>query len=100
MKPLARTALLAAGLAALAAAPARADDAPGRDWIPIDRALAALSEAGYTDVRGLEADDGVWEGKAVKDGWRVKVTVDPRSGAVAEKRAKGETRGKAESDDD
>lgn len=77
--------LLAAGLLT---APARADDRPGADWMPIEGAVRALEQAGYADVRGLEADDGVWEGKAVKDGRSVKVKVDPHSGAVTEKTAK------------
>lgn len=91
--------LLAAGLLA---APAFADDRPGPDWMPIEGAVRALEQAGYADVRGLEADDGVWEGKAMKDGRSVKVKVDPRSGAVTEKAAKASKGSKAsdQHDDD
>ncbi|SFK37116.1 PepSY domain-containing protein [Methylorubrum salsuginis] len=77
--------LVAAGLLT---APALADDRPGPDWMPIEGAVRALEQAGYSGIRGLEADDGVWEGKAVKDGRSVKVKVDPQSGAVTEKAAK------------
>lgn len=77
--------LLAAGLFAV---PALADDRPGPDWMPIEGAVRALEQAGYANVHGLEADDGVWEGKAVKDGRSVKVKVDPHNGAVTEKAAK------------
>ncbi len=94
--------LLAAGLLA---APALADDRPGPDWMPIEGAVRALEQAGYSGVRGLEADDGVWEGKAVKDGRSVKVKVDPRSGAVTERaaeasKASGKNEPDADGDDD
>lgn len=88
--------LVAAGLLT---APALADDRPGPDWMPIEGAVRALEQAGYSGVRGLEADDGVWEGKAVKDGRSVKVKVDPHSGAVTEKAAK-EARNKDKKDRD
>lgn len=92
--------LVAAGLLT---APALADDRPGPDWMPIEGAVRALEQAGYSGVRGLEADDGVWEGKAVKDGRSVKVKVDPHSGAVTEKAAKASKaadRRDADGDDD
>lgn len=95
--------LIAAGLLAGAVAgPALADDRPGPDWMPAEQAVRALEQAGYGNVHGIEADDGVWEGKASRDGRSVKVKVDPRSGAVTEKAEKAERKaGKAdESDDD
>lgn len=76
--------LLAAGLIAGSAHQALADT-PGADWMPLDQAHKALAEAGYRDITKIEADDGRWEAKATKDGWRVKVLVDPKSGAITEK---------------
>lgn len=80
-------ALAAALLIAGAAAPALAEG-PGKDGMPIEQVLQKLSEAGYSDVRSIKADDGVWKGKARRDGRSVKVSVDPRSGAVTEKGAR------------
>ncbi|TDR88171.1 PepSY domain-containing protein [Enterovirga rhinocerotis] len=82
-----RTTLLAAALLAGSTGIALAgDDRPGPDWMPIDQAYRTLTEAGYRDIREIEADDGRWEAKATKDGVAVKVKVDPRSGAIAAKR--------------
>ncbi|KQT61416.1 hypothetical protein ASG52_00560 [Methylobacterium sp. Leaf456] len=96
------TKTLAVGLVAagLFTAPALADDRPGPDWMPIEGAVRALEGAGYSGVRGLEADDGVWEGKAVKDGRSVKVKVDPHSGAVTEKASKKADKRDRDGDDD
>lgn len=78
------TALLAAAMAAGLALPARADH-PGPDWIPLDQVVRKLSEAGYGNIRKIEADDGAWEAKASKDGREFKLLVDPRSGAISVK---------------
>ena len=75
-----RSALIAASLAATLS-PALAD-MPGSDWMPLDRAYRTLTEAGFTQITKIEADDGRWEAKATKDGTLVKVFVDPRSGAI------------------
>ncbi len=82
------TALLAAlGLTLGAAAPALADQ-PGRDWMPMDLVFKSLAQAGYADIRELEADDGHWEGKATRDGRLVKFHADAKTGAITkEKRA-------------
>jgi len=84
------TTILAATLATgLVAASAQADT-PGKGWMPIDQVLTKLSEAGYGTVRSIEADDGVWKAKAVRDGRSVKLQLDPRTGAIVEK-AKGQS---------
>jgi hypothetical protein len=57
-------------------------DQPGSDWMPADQAIQKLMEKGYTDVSKLEADDGRWEAKAMLNGVRQKVYLDPRSGEV------------------
>lgn len=80
-------ALMSGALIAGTAAPALAGG-PVKDAMPIDQVLQKLSDAGYTDVRSIEADDGVWKAKASRDGRSVKVSVDPQSGAVAVKGAR------------
>jgi len=57
---------------------------PGADWMPMDQVVRKLGEAGYGEIRSLKADDGRWEGKAVKDGRPVAVAIDPRSGGISE----------------
>lgn len=42
--------------------------------------------AGYSTIVGLEAEDGRWKGKAIRGGAFYEVRVDPRSGAVIERR--------------
>ena len=87
MRPNPRHAALLAATFALPlafAGPVFADDRPGKDWMSMEQAATKLSEAGYTNVRKLKADDGYWEAKATKDGKTIEVKVDPRSGAVSE----------------
>jgi hypothetical protein len=73
----AATALAAAPLAALAA-----DVAPGSVVGTDDAAIrAALTAEGY-DVRKVEFEDGEIEVYAVKDGKRLEIYVDGRTGAV------------------
>lgn len=98
--PFTRTLIAAGLLAGAVAGPALADDRPGPDWMPAEQAVRALEQAGYGQVRGLEADDGVWEGKASRDGRMVKVKVDPRTGAVSEKADRKAGSGAERDDDD
>lgn len=57
-------------------------DQPGADWISKEQVMQKLTAAGYTNITGLEADDGHWEGKGVKNGKIMEFHVDPRSGAL------------------
>jgi hypothetical protein len=85
-----RTALLLAlGLTAGAAMPAFAgsDDRPGKDWMPIEQVVKTLGDAGYSEISEVEADDGHWEGKAMKDGRLIKFHADPRTGAITKEKA-------------
>lgn len=68
----------------LGAASAKEQKGPGPDWMSLEQATQKLTAAGYTFVTALKADDGRWEGKAVKDGRIVEVKVDPRNGTIAE----------------
>ncbi len=45
-------------------------------------AIEKLTAAGYSNITGLEADDGHWEGKGVKNGKIMEFHVDPRTGAL------------------
>lgn len=78
------TTLLLATVASLGIALPAFADQPGADWISMDQAAQKITEAGYADVRKLEADDGHWEAKATKNGKAVEVHVDPHSGVVRE----------------
>ncbi len=74
----AAAALLLAGAAFV---PALADQ-PGADWITAEQAKAKLMAAGYSSVTKIEADDGHWEDKGVKNGQVREFHVDPRTGAI------------------
>jgi len=73
---------IAALLGASAAAFADNDDVPGSDWMPKDQVMQKLEAAGYSNVTGLHADDGHWEGKGVKAGKITEFHVDPHTGAL------------------
>jgi uncharacterized membrane protein YkoI len=45
--------------------------------------MQAVERAGYTDIRDVEFDDGLWDVEATAtDGRRVDLHVDPRSGEI------------------
>lgn len=67
-------------VAALSPAPAFAD-VPGKGWISREKASAVLAKRGYKMTK-IEADDGHWEGDAVRKGLRYEFHVDPRTGRV------------------
>jgi hypothetical protein len=63
-------------------------DQPGADWLSKDQVIQKLNSMGYTDVRKLEADDGHWEGDAMKDGKAYEIHVDPHNGALTKSEPK------------
>lgn len=63
-------------------------DTPGADWMSKDQITKKLADSGYTDIRKLEADDGHWEGDAMKDGKMMEIHVDPHSGAITKSEPK------------
>lgn len=76
-------AVAAAATAALvtpAFAPAFAD-VPGANWIDSAKVTAMLAKQGYR-VTKIEADDGHWEGEAIKENARFDFHVDPHSGRI------------------
>lgn len=75
-----RKLLIVAVLASGISPPALAD-VPGRNWISSAKVTAMLAKRGYR-VTKIEADDGHWEGDAVRRGLKYEFHVDPRSGQV------------------
>lgn len=58
-------------------------DRPGDDWIPIEQAIQAAQQAGYTTISEIEADDDHWEGEGYKqDGEKYKFKIDAKTGQV------------------
>ena len=82
------TILLTAALLSGGATTVLAEDRPGSDWMPLDKAVQHVTQAGYRDITSIEADHGAWEARATKDGARVKLRIDPVSGAVTVKSRK------------
>ena len=72
-------ALVLGSLALVSAANA---DQPGPDWIPMEQVKAKALQSGYTQVTKLEADDGRWEGKGIKNGQKMEFHADPKTGAI------------------
>lgn len=58
-----------------------ADDKPGADWIRKEELVKKMQSQGYSSIVA-EADDGHWEGEAVKDGKIVKFHADAHTGKV------------------
>lgn len=71
--------------ASLGVAGAALADQPGADWISRADLGTKLQGLGYSGVLA-EADDGHWEGLAIKDGAIVKFEADARSGEIAKSR--------------
>lgn len=76
IKPLALATVLA-----FAAGPACAVDR-GQDGMSESDVRSAITAAGYTDIDDLDREDGLWEADARRDGRRVELRIDPRTGTV------------------
>jgi hypothetical protein len=72
----------------LAATGAASADTPGKDWLTQAQVTEKLLGQGYSRVIKLEADDGHWEGDAVKSGKTYEIHVDPHSGAITKSEPK------------
>ena len=75
------------GLAALAALAtgsfAVAQTATTTQWMDPNEVIRSLEGAGYTDVRDLEKDDGIYEAEATNaSGQKVDLDIDPATGNV------------------
>jgi Peptidase propeptide and YPEB domain len=80
--------ILAFGFSLVVMASAFADQ-PGSDWISKEALKRQMAEAGYTAIV-VEADDGHWEGEALKDGQIVEFHADPRTGIITKSKVKTE----------
>ncbi|MFB9068849.1 PepSY domain-containing protein [Pseudofulvimonas gallinarii] len=61
---------------------------PGSAGLGTTEILQRVEQAGFTDVRDLEFDDGLWEVKARdRDGRRVELLVDPATGEIIDPRS-------------
>ncbi len=56
-------------------------DMPGADWISKDALTKQMEGQGYSAIQA-KADDGHWEGKAVKDGKIIEFHADAKTGAI------------------
>jgi hypothetical protein len=75
-----RFAPVVAVVALAIAVPAQADQ-PGRNWISSAKVTKLLAQRGYR-VTKIEADDGHWEGEAVRHRLRYEFHVDPHNGRI------------------
>lgn len=74
--------IVVTAISAALAGPALADRV-GSGWISIEQATQKAKEAGYVEVSKIEADDGRWEGKGVKNGQMLEFHIDPKTGAIS-----------------
>lgn len=77
-----RLTLIASAAALTAMGGVALADVPGADWMTADQLTQKLQEQGYSNVTGIEADDGHWEGKGVKNGRIMEFKANPKTGAV------------------
>jgi hypothetical protein len=61
-------------------------DQPGADWMPAEQVKQKLTQAGYSQITELKADDGRWEGEGVKNGTKMEFHADPRTGAIIQEK--------------
>jgi hypothetical protein len=61
---------------------AKADQQPGADWMPLQQVVEQVLKSGYTQVTKVEAEDGNWEGKGVKNGQKMEFKADPKTGVI------------------
>jgi hypothetical protein len=64
-------------------------DQPGADWMSKDAVKQKMQAAGYSGIL-MEADDGHWEGEAIKDGRIVEFHADAHSGEITRSQPKTE----------
>jgi hypothetical protein len=87
MKSLAFATLILFGGATGAAYADHHHDVPGADWITKADLLKKMEDQGYSSVVA-KADDGHWEGEAVRDGHIIKFHADAHSGDITMTRPK------------
>lgn len=68
---------------------ASASDRPSADWIQKPALKQQMQAAGYSAIT-VGADDGHWEGEAVKDGHIVEFQADSHTGKITKSQPKPE----------
>jgi hypothetical protein len=79
--------LLAATAATFILSGAALADQPGSDWMSKNDVMKQMENEGFSSII-MEADDGRWEGLAVKDGRIVKFHADPHTGKITKLKPK------------
>lgn len=80
-------------------APSFAQDKPARGtgerpWLSMPQLAAKLDAAGYRNIEKIEREHGGYEARATsRDGKRVKLYLDPRTGAIHERQSHGSRHG-------
>lgn len=62
-------------------------DQPGKDWMSKAEVMKKMQAQGYSGIL-IEADDGHWEGEAIKDGRIVEFDADAHTGRIIRSRPK------------
>lgn len=65
-----------------AACLAHAGDRPPEGIKPLSEIVLLLEKAGYSPISEIEFDDGHWEVDAYRNGEKVEINVDPRTGEI------------------
>lgn len=81
--------MIIAAAAAIAVSGAAFADQPGKDWMSKNDVKKQMEGQGYSAIV-MEADDGHWEGEAVKDGKIVEFHADAHTGRVTKSKPKSE----------
>lgn len=68
--------------AALFSTTAAFADKAGADWMPKEKVVQKLAAHGLTGVSGMDADDGHWEGDAIRNGKIVEFHADAHTGKL------------------
>jgi hypothetical protein len=76
-------------VAAIVLSTAALADEPGADWMSKNDVVTKMQGQGYSAVV-IEADDGHWEGEAIKDGKIVEFHADAHTGAITKSKPKTE----------
>jgi hypothetical protein len=63
---------------------------PDSDWISKDALTKQMESQGYSAIV-LKADDGRWEGQAIKDGKIIEFHADPHTGMITKSELRAAT---------
>ena len=83
--------------------PAKASDRKSvatteQTWLPIPQIYAKLEAAGYRNIEKIEREHGTYEVRATdRQGARMRLDVDPQTGAILERSARRQAQGGTDS---